>query len=296
MLSPQKLVVGIFHNRAQVEQAINELHQVGFDSRHIRFAKHGISTAGVLKKIKSSLGEQTIAIDRIYDELVNMGVPPEDARYYQSEFNAGRSIVVVLRSGVPLVATSIIIRNGGHIVKGHLVQVTDRQSTSLSTGIYIRLLKVLPRLKQSLLNRYLPANRSPSPQGRITQNAQLGPTNVNEPIAPSPDNSQDTSPQAYTTESTNAELNTNEPIASSPDNNQGTSSQEPPTESVNAELNTNEPIAPSPDNNQDTSPQAYTTEEDAQPETNSTNEPVAPSPDQEKDNNTQEAGKDLINA
>ena len=54
-----------------------------------------------------------------------MGMPPEDARYYQSEFKAGHSIIAIQRSGVPLVAASILIRNGGHIVNEHIAQFTD---------------------------------------------------------------------------------------------------------------------------------------------------------------------------
>ena len=189
MLSTQKLVVGIFHNRAQVEQAINELHQVGFDNRHIRFAKHGISTGGMLKKIKSSFGEQTIATDRIYDELVNMGVLPEDARYYESEFNAGRSIVAVLRSGVPLVATSILIRNGGYIIKGHFVQLTDHsQSTNWSADIHIRFLKGLLRLTKNMLTRYLFASEPTSVQE--PKNTEAEPSSPNEHIVPSTNHNQ----------------------------------------------------------------------------------------------------------
>jgi hypothetical protein len=128
MLSVQRLVVGIFHHRTQVEQAINELHQVGFDNRHIRFAKHGISVEKMYKKIKRLFGAQKIAASaacEFYDELVNMGMPPEDARYYQTEFEAGRFIVAVLGSGVPLVATSILIRNGGYIVNEHIARSPD---------------------------------------------------------------------------------------------------------------------------------------------------------------------------
>jgi hypothetical protein len=220
MLSMQKLVVGIFRKRAQVGQAINELHQIGFGNRHIRFVKHGISISGMLRKIKSLFRGQNISADEIYHDLVNIGIPPEDARYYQSEFKAGHSIVVVLRSGVPLVATSILVRNGGHIVNEHFAQFTDHsQGTSKSARVHVHFLKGLVRLTQSVLNRHLFASR---------------PTSVEEP----------------TTRDVNVELTSaNECIAPSPGNNQGTSVEEPPTEDINAELNSaNEHIAPSPDN------------------------------------------------
>ncbi len=122
MLSVQQLVVGIFRNRIQTELALNELHQVGFDNRHIRVAKHGISIGGIVEQVQSWLEEQDIPAARIYNDLVDMGMPPEDALYYQREFKAGRSIVAVLRSGAPLVATSILARNGGYIVNEHFAE------------------------------------------------------------------------------------------------------------------------------------------------------------------------------
>src|SRR5437667_8456229 len=103
MLSIEQLIVGIFRNRSQTEQAINELHQVGFDNRHIWCAVHGISIDRMRETIKYLIRGQDISAYGIYNDLVNMGMPPEDARCYQYEFDAGRSIVAVLRSGVPLV-------------------------------------------------------------------------------------------------------------------------------------------------------------------------------------------------
>jgi hypothetical protein len=178
MLSIQQLVVGIFRNRARTEQAINELRQVGFDNRHIRFAVHGISTGWMLEKIKRLFREQDISGNgRIYNDLVEMGMPQEDARYYQREFEAGYSIVAVLKSGVPLVATSILLRNGGHIVNEHFAQFMDygRQDTSVQE----------------------PATED--------VNAELNSTD--ESIAPSADDVQGTSAQEPATEGVNAELN-----------------------------------------------------------------------------------------
>jgi hypothetical protein len=221
MLNTQQLVVGIFRNRTQVEQAINELHQIGFDNRHIRFAKHGISIGGILKKIKSLYRGQNIPADGIYDDLVNIGMPAVHAHYYQSEFKAGYSIIAIQRSGVPLVATSILIRNGAYIVNEHIAQLTHySQVTSVQEP----------------------------PAEDI--NAELN--NANESIAQSADNGQDTSIREPLAEDRNAELNSaNESIAQSADNGQDTSIQEPTAEDVNAELNgANKPIAQSADNDQ----------------------------------------------
>jgi hypothetical protein len=126
MTTMQQLVVGVFRDRTQAEQAINELHQAGFDPRQIRFAGQGTSTSGILEKIKSVLtGQDISAGGEIYDDLVNMGTPPEDARYYQSELEAGHSIVAVTGTGVPLVAIDILARYGGYGAKQRSDQVLD---------------------------------------------------------------------------------------------------------------------------------------------------------------------------
>ena len=114
MTTVQQLVVGIFRDRALAEQAINELHQAGFDHHQIRFAGQGIPTGGIVQKIKSVFTGQDISAGAIYDELVNKGTPPEDARYYQNEFEAGRSIVTVVGTSVPLIAVNIMARYGGY--------------------------------------------------------------------------------------------------------------------------------------------------------------------------------------
>ena len=226
MLSMQQLVVGIFRNHAQAEQAINELHQVGFDHRHIRFAKHGISIGGTLKKIKSLFRGQNIETDGIYKDLVNMGMPPEDARYYQREFEAGRSIVAVLKSGVPLVATSILIRNGGCIVNEHFAQPTDNnQETSEPARIYVHFLKGLLRFTQTMINRYLLASE-PGVEEPPTGNANAKLNSANAPIAPSADNGQDTRVEEPPTGNANAKLNSaNAPIAPFSDHNKGDETQ-----------------------------------------------------------------------
>jgi uncharacterized protein (TIGR02271 family) len=114
MTTTQQLVVGAFRDHIQAEQAINELLQAGFDHHQIRFAGRGISTGGILEKIKSLFTGQEMSASGVYDDLVKMGAPPEDARYYQSEFEAGRSIVAVLATSGVQEAINILVRHGGY--------------------------------------------------------------------------------------------------------------------------------------------------------------------------------------
>lgn len=115
MTTTQRLVVGVFRDHAQAEQAINELLQAGFAHHRIHFAARGGATGEkILEKIKSLFTGQDISADGIYDDLVKMGTPPEDARYYQSEFEAGRSIVAVQEPGDIQKAMNILVRHGGY--------------------------------------------------------------------------------------------------------------------------------------------------------------------------------------
>ena len=130
MTTVQQLVVGVFRDHTQAEQAINELHQAGFDHHQIRFAGQGMPTGGILEKIKSVFTGQDIADSGMCDDLVNMGTPPEDARYYQNEFEAGRSIVTVVGTGVPLIAVNIMARYGGYGADQRSTQFADYRKSS----------------------------------------------------------------------------------------------------------------------------------------------------------------------
>ena len=223
--SMQQLVVGIFRNRAQVEQAINELHQIGFDNRHIWCAKHGISIGAMLKKTKNACNQgQNIATGGIYDDLVNMGIPPQDARYYESEFEAGHSIVAVLKSGVPLVATSILIRNGGYVVNKHFTQFTYLDpDTGGSVRTYVHFAKELFKLTQRMINRHLLASRPTSIQEPTTKKENTELSGTNEPVASSTDHEKST------------ELHgTNEDVASSTDKEKDNETQKIGKDLVNA--------------------------------------------------------------
>ena len=68
----------------------------------------------MLEKIKGVFTGQDVSSGGIYNDLVSMGAPPEDARYYQSEFEAGHSIVAVTGAGRMQEAITVLARNGGY--------------------------------------------------------------------------------------------------------------------------------------------------------------------------------------
>jgi len=125
MTTMQQLVVGIFRDHAQAEHAVNELLGAGFDQQQIRFAGQGSSTGGILEKIKNVFTGQDTSAGGAYNDLVSMGAPSEDARYYQSEFEAGRSIVAVTGAGGLQEAITILARNGGYGANQRFAQSAD---------------------------------------------------------------------------------------------------------------------------------------------------------------------------
>lgn len=73
------IVVGIFKEEARAEDAVDELRRVGFGGDQITLAT------------QEGDGE----IHRIRDTLERMGRSEEEVDYYTSEFEAGRSILLV---------------------------------------------------------------------------------------------------------------------------------------------------------------------------------------------------------
>jgi uncharacterized protein (TIGR02271 family) len=106
------MVVAVFDDNTQAELAANQLENVGFGSDQLRFAGAEASTGGIGEKIKSLFtGQQT---GGAYDDLVSMGVPSDDASYYQQQYDAGHSILAVLAGDRMQEATEILTRYGGY--------------------------------------------------------------------------------------------------------------------------------------------------------------------------------------
>src|SRR3989440_5836362 len=128
MTTTQRLVVAVFDDRAQAEQAVNELENTGFSGDQIRFAGHGASSGGILDSLKNLFtGQET---GSVYNDLISMGVAQDDATYFQREYEAGRSIVTVLAGERMQEATAILTRYGGYSANRRSGQTTHYTQTS----------------------------------------------------------------------------------------------------------------------------------------------------------------------
>jgi len=129
------MIVAIFTDHPQAEQAINDLLNAGFTDDQITYSGHGTSDGGVFQKIKSLFtGDYTSG--SVYDDLVGMGMPQNDASYFQSEYEAGRSIVAVIADGRGQEASDILARNGGYGATRHSQQTAAYGTNATQTTDY----------------------------------------------------------------------------------------------------------------------------------------------------------------
>ena len=107
----RSLIVGVFTDRVQADLAIDQLQQAGFNSDLLSLSQQQRSRAGGVKNLFSVLpGHQ----GSIVDELKRLGVPEEEADYYQNELDAGRVIVTVQADGRQQDARVILESNGAY--------------------------------------------------------------------------------------------------------------------------------------------------------------------------------------
>jgi hypothetical protein len=158
----RSIAVGVFHDQANAQQAINELRKAGFQenqlgvvARHSEEIKGGhpagekgskiakgattgalagagvgalwalgiaanvlpgigpVISGGILASVIASAAGGA-AIAGVVGALVGLGVPEDEAKYYEGEFKAGRTVVTVKADGRYDEALSILRRNGAY--------------------------------------------------------------------------------------------------------------------------------------------------------------------------------------
>jgi uncharacterized protein (TIGR02271 family) len=149
-------VVGVFDNRDQADRAVEELRRLGFRDDQIGYAMRGadntvaegtgnaagegLATGAVIGGLvgaaaallipgigpvvaggvlASVLGGAAVgaAAGGILGALVGMGIPEEEATYYESEFQAGRILVTVQANGRTAEAREVMRRFGAYDIE-----------------------------------------------------------------------------------------------------------------------------------------------------------------------------------
>ncbi len=99
VMSERSAVVGVFTEDLNANLAADELRRVGFSDEEISVSRHQDGENGFMAGLKRLFkGQETTSLATA-DDFVRMGVPEEDASYYQSQLDAGRTIVLVRVAG-----------------------------------------------------------------------------------------------------------------------------------------------------------------------------------------------------
>ena len=108
-------VVGVFQDEAQAQQAMNDLMSAGFSKDQIRYSVR-----------KGGSG--------ITNSLENLGLPEDEATFYNGEFESGRTVVVVNTRDRQQEASQILSRDGGYDYASRSGQTTGTSSYANTAG------------------------------------------------------------------------------------------------------------------------------------------------------------------
>lgn len=111
--SNRNFVVGVFQDTPQAQQAMDNLMSAGFSKDQIRYS---VSKGG----------------SGITNSLENLGLPEQEATFYNGEFEAGRTVVVVNTSDRLQEASEILTRDGGYDYTSQSGQTTGFANTASS--------------------------------------------------------------------------------------------------------------------------------------------------------------------
>lgn len=108
----QSTMIAVFVSHDQANQAIDNLRHAGFSYDRIRLVEHGPNS--FVESLKSLFTGQTTATTNSADDWMRIGVPEQDAHQYQSELDAGRSIVLIKAVSSPEQALTILRQSGAY--------------------------------------------------------------------------------------------------------------------------------------------------------------------------------------
>ncbi len=112
VMSESSTVVGVFTDDVYAELAADELRRVGFSDDEISVSKLGDATGGFMAGLRRLFKGQETTPVATADDFMRMGVPEQDANYYQNELDAGRTIVLVRVAGQQHEVLEILRKNG----------------------------------------------------------------------------------------------------------------------------------------------------------------------------------------
>ncbi len=137
MAIARSTMIGVFDSEASAENAIDALHNAGFSDDQLRYSGHVQARGGFLEGIKSLFtgGATGSHSERVVNDLMDLGLPQEEASYYAVQHQNGHPIVAVKANDRMQEATQILQNNGGSSYRAGVstsVASTYGQSTAFS--------------------------------------------------------------------------------------------------------------------------------------------------------------------
>ena len=131
MAVSESIVVGVFQDLAQGERAVAELQHAGFTDDQIMFAKHGASssTTSIFDQLISLFSRRANVKGSVRNDLEDMGVPAADTEFFQREYEAGHSIVMISTSDRRQEAIDILAQFGGYGAKNRWAETMDERGS-----------------------------------------------------------------------------------------------------------------------------------------------------------------------
>jgi hypothetical protein len=109
MTTQRPIIAGGFTDEAQAQKAMDDLQRAGFSRDQIRYSVRRSGTG-------------------ITDSLEGLGLPEQEAEFYNSEFEAGRTIVTVSTNDRQQESSDILRHNGAYNFNTRSAQTADYAS------------------------------------------------------------------------------------------------------------------------------------------------------------------------
>jgi len=178
-------LIAVFSGVEQANQAIDNLRHAGFDYGQIRLVDNG--TTGFFEDLKGLFTGNNTAATNSAEDWMRIGVPEQDARFYQSELDAGHSILLSKAINNPEQALSILHQSGAYDIAFRMRNAQPQQP--MTQGNYN------PNMQQGMNNpNPAPSGYDPyTQQGTNNPNVAQGTYNPNaQPVNNNPNVAQGT--------------------------------------------------------------------------------------------------------
>jgi uncharacterized protein (TIGR02271 family) len=146
MATTQPSFFGVFDNTSAAENAINALHNANIGDNQIYYSGRPSSTGGgFMAGLRNffSGDDTTSGNGSVSQDLSGLGIPDDEANYYDQQYQAGHAIVGVRTSGNDQDVLSLLQQNGAQIystrasgAQGNYATTGNDQTYSTDSGAY----------------------------------------------------------------------------------------------------------------------------------------------------------------